>query len=75
MTVNTIKKVNEIYHIIKINLNILRKMFKNHKIINDKIILADKMLMQVFMSIAEKTENIETKREFNKIIKNLNREN
>ena len=68
MTTKTIQKVNEIYHIMKKNYTSLKKIFKNHKIIRDKIDLSERMLMQAFMSIIDKTEQIESKREFNKII-------
>ena len=71
MTVKTIQKVNEIYHIMKKSYASLKKIFKNHKIIRDKIDLSERMLMQAFMSIVDKTEQIESKREFNKIIKEI----
>lgn len=71
MTIKTIQKVNEIYHIMKKNYNSLKKIFHNHKIIRDKIDLSEKLLMQAFMSIVDKTEEIESKREFNSIIKKI----
>ena len=70
-TIKQIQKVNEIYHIMKKQYDTLKKMFKNHKIIEQKIILSEGILNQAFMNIANKTEEVETKREFNKITKNI----
>ena len=69
--IKQIQKVNEIYHIMKKQYDTLKKMFRNHKIIEQKIILSEGILNQAFMSIANKTEEVEGKREFNKIIKNI----
>jgi len=71
MTIKTIQKVNEIYHIMKRNYDALKKMFHNHKIIKGKIDLSEKFLMQAFMSITNETTEVETNREFNKIIKDI----
>jgi hypothetical protein len=71
MLTSQIQKVNEIYHIMKRNYDTLTKMFHNHKIIKGKIDLSEKFLMQAFMSITNETTEIETNREFNKIIKDI----
>jgi len=70
-TIKQIQKVNEIYHIMKKQYDTLKKMFRNHKIIEQKIILSEGILNQAFMCIANKTEEVEGKREFNKIIKTI----
>jgi len=69
--VEKIKKLNEIYQSMRDNYSALKKMFKNHSSIKQKIILSEEILMQVYGLIGEKLEEVETKREFNKIMKGI----
>ena len=71
MTTKTIQKVNEIYHIMKKQYDSLKKTFKNHSNIKQKIILSEEILNQAFMLIVSKTEEVEVNREFNRIIKSI----
>lgn len=63
--------MNEIYHIMNRQYALLKKMFKNHSSIKQKIILSEQILQQAYMLIVEKTETVETTREFNKIVKGI----
>ena len=69
MTTKTVLKVNRIYNTVSKNLFELRRMFKNHKAITDTIQLSEKILLHAFGLIGGKTEEIEVRRQFNKIIK------
>lgn len=71
MITKQIQKVNQIYHIINKNYSDLKKMFKNHKQIIDALNLSESLFYQAIGLIVEKTEEIETNREFNKIIKGI----
>jgi hypothetical protein len=51
--------------------SLLKKMFKNHSTIKQKVILSEQILHQAYMLIVEKTEEVETNREFNKIMKGI----
>lgn len=66
-----INKLNNLYHSFKKNYQSMQKMFKNHSCILQKIKLSEQILQQAFILIAEKTEETEQKREFNKIIKGI----
>jgi hypothetical protein len=66
-----ILKLNEVYHSMKKNFDILKKMFRNHSTIKQKFILSEEILMQSYMLIKDKLETTETHREFNKIIKGI----
>ena len=69
--IQQIKLLNEIYYSFKKNFNMLKKMFKNHSIIKQKIILAEGMTGQIYMTILRKIEEVETRKEFNRIIKDI----
>jgi hypothetical protein len=56
------------------NYSLLKKIFKNHSTIKQKVILSEQMLQQAYSLIVSKTEEIEINREFNKIIKNIKNE-
>jgi len=71
MIIKQIKKLNEVYHIMNRQYSLLKKMFKNHSGIKQKIILSEQILMQSFIMIKEELEIVEQRREFNKIIKNI----
>ena len=71
MIIKQIKKLNELYHIMNRQYSLLKKMFKNHSGIKQKIILSEQILMQSFIMIKEELEIVEQRREFNKIIKNI----
>lgn len=66
-----ITAVNNIYRQIDKCYTQLKKMFKNHGAILGHIEMSEKFFYQAILSIANKTEEIETKREFNKIVKSL----
>jgi glyceraldehyde-3-phosphate dehydrogenase/erythrose-4-phosphate dehydrogenase len=69
--IKQIKTLNEIYNTMNRQYAILKKMFKNHSNIKQKIILSEQILHQAYSSIVEKTETVETNREFNRIIKGI----
>jgi hypothetical protein len=69
-----INKLNNLYHSFKKNYQSMQKMFRNHSTILQKIKLSEQILQQAFILIAEKTEETEQKREFNKIIKGIKNE-
>jgi hypothetical protein len=69
--IKQIQKLNEVYHVMNRQYSLLKKMFKNHSIIKQKVILSEQILHQAYMLIVEKTEEVETNREFNKIIKGI----
>jgi len=71
MIIKQIQKLNEAYHIMNKQYNLLKKMFKNHSTIKQKVILSEQILQQAYSLIIEKTENIEINREFNRIIKSI----
>lgn len=72
--IKQIKQMNEIYHIMNKQYACLKKMFKNHSTIKQKVILSEQVLHQAYMMIVEKTEEVEITREFNKIIKVIKNE-
>jgi len=66
-----IQEMNEIYHIMNKNYNKLKKIFKNHTFIKQKIILSEQYLIDAYrLSSSELKEKVE-KNEFFKIIKGL----
>lgn len=69
--IKQIKTLNEIYNTTKTAFDTLKRMFKNHSCIRQKVVLAEEMTAQIYMVILEKFEKLETKREFNKIIKSI----
>lgn len=69
--IKQIKQLNEVYHIMNRQYALLKKMFKNHSTIKQKVILSEQILHQAYTLIVEKTEEVETNREFNRIIKNI----
>jgi len=70
-----VAKLNSLYYSFKKNYDAMKKMFKNHSSILQKIKLSEDILYQAYSLIADKTEETVTKREFNKIIKNIKNEN
>jgi hypothetical protein len=66
-----IQKLNEIYYIMKKQYNTLKKIFHNHKQIKDTIELSESIFYQSYGLIVQKSEEIESKREFNKIIRGI----
>ena len=69
--IKQIQKMNEIYRIMNCQYALLKKMFKNHLGIKQKVILSEQFLHQAYSLIVEKTEEVETNRQFNKIIKGI----
>jgi dsDNA-specific endonuclease/ATPase MutS2 len=49
-------------------------MFKNHKLILGKIELSEKMFHEALITIANKTEELTVKKEFQKIVKSIKKE-
>jgi hypothetical protein len=66
-----INKLNTLYRSFQKNYDVMKKMFKNHSTILQKIKLSEEILYQAYSLIAEKTEETQVKREFNKIIKTI----
>ena len=69
-----IAKLNTLYRSFEKNYKEMQKMFKNHSCISQKVKLSEQILQQAFMLIAEKTEETEQKRQFNKIVKDIKHE-
>lgn len=72
--VQQIQKVNQLYYIMTKNYKILKTMFKNHSNIKQKLILSEEIFHQALLLIAGKTEEVTSRREFNKIIKQIKHE-
>jgi ABC-type Na+ transport system ATPase subunit NatA len=72
--IKQIQKLNEIYNIMNRQYFLLKKMFKNHSTIKQKVILSEQLLHQAYALIVDKTEEVETNRTFNKIIKDIKNE-
>jgi hypothetical protein len=68
---NKIKHLNEIYHSMKRNYDSLKKAFRNHSTIKQKVILSEEILNQVYRLVLDKIEQTESRRQFNKIIKDI----
>jgi hypothetical protein len=73
--IKQIKQLNETYHIMNKQYALLKKAFKNHNTIQQKIILSEQILYQAYSLVVMKTEEVETTREFNKIIKSIKNKN
>jgi hypothetical protein len=69
--INQIKKVNEIYRKMTECFFQLKKMYKRHELIIGKIELSEKMFHEAILTIANKQEDLEVKKEFNKIVKSI----
>jgi len=75
MSITTqIQKVNSIYYTMTKNYKILKEMFKNHSTIRQKLVLSEEIFHQALMLITTTTEETESRREFNKIIKTIKNE-
>lgn len=72
--VQKFKLLNEVYKSMQKNFETLKKMFKNHSTIKQQIVLTEQMMNQVYMTIRDKFEEVEVKREFTKIVKNIKNE-
>jgi hypothetical protein len=70
-TIKQIQKLNEVYHLMKRQYTTLKKIFHNHKQIRNTIELSEAILYEAYGMIVDKTEEIESKREFNKIMKGI----
>jgi hypothetical protein len=66
-----IQKLNQIYDMMTKNYRSLEKMFNHHSTIKQKIILSEQFLYDAFKLIVEKTEETQTKRQFNHIVKDI----
>jgi len=69
-----IKQLNEIYHSLRKNFNDLKKMFKNHSLIKEKILLVEQLMDDVYMTIKDKIESEEINSEFLNIVKGIRKE-
>lgn len=67
----TIKILNTVYQSMKKNFDTLEKLFKKNSMINQKIILAEEMINDIYRSIYNKIESDTINEEFNKIIKGM----
>ena len=72
--IRQMKELNRIYRDMKKNLDILKKMFNKNSTIKQKIILTERLLGDVYMSIMDKIESKETNKQFFDIIKDINHE-
>lgn len=70
-----IKVLNQVYRDMKNNLDTLKKMFKKESGIHQKVILAETMIGQIYLSIMDKIETDELNKQFFDIIKNIKKEN
>jgi len=70
-TIKHISQLNTIYHVMKKQFESLKKIFRNHTLIKQKIILSEQFMMDAYKLSASELKEIEEKREFNKIIKGL----
>lgn len=69
--IKSIIKLNELYHTFKKSYDTLNKIVKNHSTIKQKLNLSEQILNQAYVLIKDELETTESKREFNKIIRNL----
>ena len=72
--INQVKEINRLYISLNKDYSTLKTMVKRHSCILQKIILSEQLINQAFILIAECSEGIETKRQFNKIIKGIKNE-
>jgi len=70
-----IKVLNQIYRDMKNNFGTLKGMFKKESNIGQKIVLAEQMTNQIYLSIMDKMETDELNTQFFDIIKNIKKEN
>lgn len=68
-TIKHIQKINELYYSFKKNYDTFKKIYHNHKMITQKIILSQGILDQAFLLIKDIESEVESKKEFNRIIK------
>jgi hypothetical protein len=72
--INYIQKSNNLYLELIQNYSALKGMYKNHSTILQKLELSEVLLIDTFKLIVRATIDIETKRQFNSIIKGLKNE-
>jgi len=72
--IKQIQKLNEIYHIMNKQYTLLKKMYRNHSTIKQKVIFSEQILHQAYALIVDKTQENETNREFNRIVKEIKNE-
>ena len=70
--INSIIKLNELYHTFKKSYDSLNKIIKTHSNIQQKLILSEQILNQAYILIKENLETTEQKKEFNRIIRGIN---
>jgi hypothetical protein len=69
-----VKVLNQIYRDMKKNFDTLKGMFKKESGIGQKIILAEAMVNQIYLSIMDKMETDELNKQFFNIIKNIKKD-
>jgi len=69
-----IKVLNQVYRDMKNNLDTLKKMFKKESGIHQKVILAEAMIGQIYLSIMDKIETDELNKQFFDIIKDIKKD-
>jgi hypothetical protein len=69
--IKSIQKLNNLYFSFNDAFKSLKEIVKNHAVIKQKIALSEQMLQSAYMLIKDNLETVESKRQFNKIIKNI----
>lgn len=69
-----IKVLNQIYRDMQKNFNILKGMFKKDSIIGQRVVLAESMVNQIYMTIMDKMETDELNAQFFDIIKDIKKD-
>ncbi len=69
--VNDIMVLNQVYSSMKKNILILKKMFPGTCNINQKLVLTEQLLNQIYVCINDKFESEENLKQFNDIIKSI----
>lgn len=69
-----IKILNQIYRDMQKNFNTLKGMFKKDSTIGQRVVLAESMVNQIYMTIMDKMETDELNAQFFDIIKNIRKD-
>jgi hypothetical protein len=69
-----VKVLNQIYRDMKNNFNTLKGMFKKDSGIGQKVVLAESMINQIYMSIMDKMQTDEINKQFFDIIKDIKKD-
>jgi len=69
--VNDIMVLNQVYSSMRKNIVILKKMFPSTCNINQKLVLTEQLLNQIYVCISDKLQSEENLKQFNDIIKSI----